>query len=96
MRSSACSPCGGRAAARGAARAAARAPRARGRAERCGECGDDEGCEKLDEPTIRAQIRAGEAAREKLMVCNLRLVLSIAKRYVNKGLLMEDLIQEGI
>ena len=60
-----------------------------------GECGDDEGCEKLDEPTIRAQIRAGEAAREKLMVCNLRLVLSIAKRYVNKGLLMEDLIQEG-
>ena len=41
------------------------------------------------------QIRQGELARERLMVCNLRLVLSIAKRYINKGLQMEDLIQEG-
>ena len=40
-------------------------------------------------------LRAGEAAREKLMICNLRLVLSIAKRYLGNGLPMEDLIQEG-
>lgn len=44
---------------------------------------------------LSAQLRTGEAAREKLMVCNLRLVLSIAKRYVNNGMQMEDLIQEG-
>ena len=49
----------------------------------------------LDDATVRGQLRAGDKARERLMVCNLRLVLSIAKRYVNKGLLMEDLIQEG-
>ena len=39
--------------------------------------------------------REGDAARERLMVSNLRLVLSIAKRYLNRGLLLEDLIQEG-
>jgi len=44
---------------------------------------------------VRRQLREGEAARERLMVCNLRLVMSIAKRYVNNGLQMEDLIQEG-
>ena len=49
----------------------------------------------LSEEDVRAQISAGEAARERLMVCNLRLVLSIAKRYMNKGMQMEDLIQEG-
>jgi RNA polymerase sigma factor (sigma-70 family) len=49
----------------------------------------------LDDAQLAAQLRAGEAARERLMVCNLRLVLSIAKRYTNKGLQMEDLIQEG-
>ena len=49
----------------------------------------------LSEEDVRRQILAGERAREKLMMFNLRLVLSIAKRYTNKGLLMEDLIQEG-
>jgi len=48
-----------------------------------------------DAGDVVLSLREGEAAREKLMVCNLRLVVSIAKRYLGKGLQMEDLIQEG-
>lgn len=44
----------------------------------------------------RKAARGDERARHKLLECNLRLVISIARRYRNRGLPFGDIVQEGI
>jgi len=49
-----------------------------------------------EEIELALRIEKGdEGARARMIECNLRLVVKIAKRYVNRGLLFMDLIEEG-
>lgn len=55
----------------------------------------DQGISPEERNILERRVEEGEEARQRLIRSNLRLVISIAKRYRGQGLTFLDLIQEG-
>jgi RNA polymerase primary sigma factor len=77
------------------AKALERGKAARARLDQAGQAGQA----GLDDPAERAQleqdVQHGEEARQRLIESNLRLVVSVARKYLGRGLSFLDLVQEG-
>lgn len=56
---------------------------------------DLSGIEPEERRELEQQVGVGRAARRRLIESNLRLVVSVARRYIGRGMAFLDLVQEG-